>query len=58
MCRGQDMLNPKTHTDFMTLSHKDNQEHETEFPYWFGWIVGIYHAAVIYIGPGSRSVNP
>ena len=58
MCRGQDTLNPKTHADFIMLSHKDDQERETEFPYWFGRIVGIYHAAVVYISPGSCSFDP
>ena len=58
MCCGQDTLNPKTHTDFMTLSHKDDQECKTGFPFWFGRIVGIYHTAVVYIGPGLHSVDP
>ena len=26
--------------------------------YWFGQIVGIFHTAVVYIGPGSRFVEP
>ncbi len=56
--RAQDTLNPKMHADFMTLSHKDEQECEIKFPYWFGWIVGIFHAVVVYIGPGSCSVDP
>lgn len=42
----------------MTLSHEDDEESEAKFPYWFGRIVGIFHAAVIYTGPGSRSVEP
>jgi len=54
----QDTLNPRTHANFITLSHKDDEELETRFPYWFGWIVGIFHAVVVYIGPGSCSVNP
>jgi len=53
-----DMLNPRTHADFMMLSHEDEEEPENKFPYWFGRIVGIFHAAVIYTGPGSRSVEP
>ena len=56
--RAQDTLNPRTHADFMTLSHEDDEELETKFPYWFGRIVGIFHAAVVYIGPGSHSVDP
>jgi len=42
----------------MTLSHKDDEEHKTKFPYWFGQIIGIFHAVVFYIGPGSHSVDP
>jgi len=42
----------------MTLSHEDDEESETRFPYWFGQIVGIFHAAVVYISPGSHSVKP
>ena len=56
--RAQDTLNPRTNADFMTLSHEDDEEPETKFPYWFGRIVGIFHAAVIYTGPGSCSVEP
>jgi hypothetical protein len=52
------MLNPRTHADFMTLSHEDDEESQDKFPYWFGRIVGIFHAAVVYTGPGSRSVEP
>jgi len=54
----QDTLNPRTHADFITLSHKDDEELQNRFPYWFGRIVGIFHTAVVYIGPGSRFVEP
>jgi hypothetical protein len=56
--RAQDMLNPRTNADFMTLSHEDDEEPETKFPYWFRRIVGIFHAAIIYTGPSSCSVKP
>ena len=46
------------HTDFMTLSHEDDEESKTKFSYWFEWIVGIFHAMVVYTGPGSHSVKP
>jgi len=52
-----DTLNPRTHANFMTLSHEDDEESEAEFPYWFGQIVSIFHAAVVYTGPGSCSVE-
>ena len=44
--------------DFMTLSHEDDEDSQNKFPYWFRRIVGIFHAAVVYSGPGSRSVEP
>ncbi|KAL1724716.1 hypothetical protein EV714DRAFT_222555, partial [Schizophyllum commune] len=40
--RRQDLLNPRTHADFMVLS--DNDE---EHPYWYGRVLGIFHADVL-----------
>ena len=56
----QDSLDPRTHTDFMTLSHEDQDDMDPGniFPYWFGRIIGIYHAAVMYTGPESHSEVP
>ena len=36
--RAQDSLNPRTHADFMTLSHEDHDDMDPgkTFPYWFG----------------------
>ena len=58
--RAQDSLNPRTHADFMTLSHEDQDDMDPGniFPYWFGRIIGIYHAAVMYTGPESHSEVP
>ncbi len=42
----------------MTLSHEDNEESETKFPYWFRQIVGIFHAMVVYTSPSSCSIKP
>jgi hypothetical protein len=53
-----DMLNPRTHANFIMLSHKDEEEPKNKFPYWFRWIVGIFHTAAIYTGPSSHSVEP
>ena len=58
MHRVHDRLNPRMHADFMTLSHEDDEESQDKFPYWFGRIVSIFHTAVVYTGPGSRSVEP
>ena len=56
--RAQDSLNPRTHADFMTLSHEDDPETQDQFPYWFGQIIGIFHAMVVYTGPSSQSLDP
>ena len=58
--RAQDSLNSRTHADFMTLSHEDDIPDHKRFPYWFGRIIGIFHAVVQYNGPGSttRSMEP
>jgi len=53
----QDSLNPRMHADFMTLSHEDHNDMDPgkTFPYWFGQIMGIFHAAVMYTRPGTHS---
>jgi hypothetical protein len=53
--RSQDSLNPRAHADFMCLSHEDG---DGDFPYWFGRIVGIFHADVVHLGPASKSLGP
>ena len=58
--RAQDSLNSRTHADFMTLSYDDNscQLARGRLPYRFGRILGIFHAMVLYSGPGSQSLEP
>ncbi|THG97865.1 hypothetical protein EW026_g4222 [Hermanssonia centrifuga] len=53
MRRDQDSINPRTHADIMVLSPEEDQTH----PYWFGRVLGIYHAFVMYTGPGSKSTS-
>jgi len=49
--RCQDLFNPRTQADFMTFFHEDDsQDQEEPFPYWFGRILGIFHAKVNYVG--------
>lgn len=52
MRRNQDSCNPRTHADIMTLSGDpdDSKQH----PYWFARLIGIYHANVVHLKPGSR----
>jgi len=56
MQQAQDSLNPWTHADFMVLSHED-QDSAMPHPYWYGWIVGIFHMQVRHIGPCSNSTE-
>lgn len=46
MLRDQDVLKPQS--DFMILASED----ETNYPYWYRRIVGIFHANIIYEGAG------
>jgi hypothetical protein len=54
--RAQDSLNPRTHADFMCLSHED-QDDASSHPYWYGRIVGIFHALIRHVGPRSKSTE-
>jgi len=54
--RGQDSLNSRTHANFMTLSHEDDEG--DGYPYWFGRIIGVFHAMVQHSGPDSSSLEP
>ena len=56
----QDSLNPRMHADFMTLSHEDHDDMDPgkKFPYWFGRILGIFHAVVMYTKHGSHCELP
>lgn len=50
--RAQDSLNPRTHADFMVLAHEDDDD-KTAHPYWYGRIVGIFHAYIRHTGTAS-----
>jgi hypothetical protein len=41
--REQDLLNPHTHADIMVLSHETD---EARHPYWYAWIIRIFHVDV------------
>ncbi|KAJ3009040.1 hypothetical protein NUW54_g2931 [Trametes sanguinea] len=51
MCREQDVINPRTHPNIMVLS--DNNNNNTDMPYWYAQVLDIFHAYVRYNGPGS-----
>ncbi|KIK80934.1 hypothetical protein PAXRUDRAFT_36045 [Paxillus rubicundulus Ve08.2h10] len=51
LCRDQDSLNPHMHADVMVLSCKNDATH----PYWYAWILGVFHAMVMHTGEHSDS---
>ncbi len=59
MQRNQDSVNPWTHADIMVLLPEviEGKDPKLGHPYWYAWVVGIFHAKVRYIGPGSSSTN-
>ncbi|KAF8223971.1 hypothetical protein L208DRAFT_1314114, partial [Tricholoma matsutake] len=53
--RAQDVLNPNTtHHNIMLLNSMGEQCH----PYLYACILGIYHANIIYVGPGMVDYSP
>ena len=54
MRRDQDSLNTCNNADFMVLGC-ENEENPDAHPYWYGRIIGIFHANINYQGPGSHS---
>ncbi|KIK15448.1 hypothetical protein PISMIDRAFT_115159, partial [Pisolithus microcarpus 441] len=43
----QDTITPQTHHDIMVLVHEDEQTH----PYWYAWVICIFHVNVKYHDP-------
>ncbi|KAF7341461.1 GLOBIN domain-containing protein [Mycena venus] len=52
--RDSDTLNPRTRPDFIVQAHEDEDETATH-PYWYGRIIGIFHASVRHVGPLSKN---
>jgi hypothetical protein len=44
------------HADFLCLSRED-QASSNPHPYWYGRIIGIFHALVRHVGPRSKSTD-
>lgn len=56
MRRDQDSLNPRRTADFMVLGC-EYEGNPDPHPYWYGRIIGIFHANIIYMGSPSCSSN-
>ena len=50
----QDMINPRTHADILLLSHETDSELDRH-PYWYAWVVKIFHVYVRYYSRDSQS---
>ncbi|KAJ7906438.1 hypothetical protein B0H13DRAFT_2333474 [Mycena leptocephala] len=50
--RGQDFMNPRTHSDVMYLAPEDDASH----PFSYAQIIGIFHADVVNTAPGANPI--
>ena len=49
--RSLDSINPRSHSDVMVLSYDEDSEH----PFDYARIIGLFHLDVSYSGPGSTT---
>ncbi len=56
--RAQDFINLTTGNSFFMVLGCENEAHNNPHPYWYGRVIGIHHAKVIYTGCQSRSLEP
>jgi hypothetical protein len=61
--RAQDVINPRTsHCNIMVLSHDSDDNgstgNEQKHKFWYARVLGIYHANVVYVGPGMVDYMP
>jgi hypothetical protein len=56
--RAQDFINLTTGNSYFMVLGCENEAHKDPHPYWYGRIIGVYHAKVIYTGPKSCSLEP
>jgi hypothetical protein len=54
LLRDSDTINTSTHPDFMVLAREDEDE-ATSHPYWYGRVIGIFHADVRHVGARSKT---
>lgn len=58
--RAQDVLNPDTsHCNIMVFNREHNIDiSSSNMPFLYGRILGVYHANIVYTGPGSLGYQP
>lgn len=56
--RAEDVINPgTTHRDVMMLANRDDPDSDSEHPFLYARVLGVYHGNVIYTGTGGRDYN-
>ena len=55
MRRAQASLNPRSHADFMALAPSSPDTRDSDHPFVYGRLIGIFHAYVKYLGPGAST---
>jgi hypothetical protein len=57
--RAQDVINPYTqHRDIMLLDQPDDNQEDSKHPFSYVRVIGIFHANVVYTGPGMLDYKP
>jgi len=57
--RSQDVVNPETtHCDIMLLANPDDMEANSNHPFLYARVLGIYHVNVVYVGMGMLDYTP
>ena len=58
--RVQDVINPRTtHHNVILLADTETEDGEVpQHPYHYACVLGIYHANIVYVGPGMIDYKP
>jgi hypothetical protein len=57
--RSQDVINPSTsHCNIMLLADSDDDDTASHHHFRYARVLGIYHANVVYVGPGMLDYEP
>ena len=52
--RDQDLVNPRTHSNVMILSCKDDTQ---AHPYWYAQVLGVFHLRVLHLDPSVMNCS-
>lgn len=48
--RGQDSMNPRTHSDVMVLTQEEENTSTDTHPFWYARVLGVFHANILHVG--------